>query len=1198
MNFKSNFLKHRNSFFLVILLFFSGVLLYAADNVFFKHVDTLDGLSNNQINAILKDQQGFMWFGTASGLNRWDGNHMKVFLSDSRNASSLPDNYVESIQEARDGTLWINTSGGWVIYDPKTESFDNEVGATLAKMGIKGLPKNIRIDRNRNIWVNVKGEGVYYYKPAMKLMYEFAFSEQEGLPEGEICSLDECHEGMVCCYTNGRMVCLDGENKRIVWQEDYITMNGGMHGDEYHAFADRKDNIWLWNTRSLFIYKKSANEWVNSLQQLAKEWGTSAPTLEDNRIRSIAQDPSGRLWIATENSGLIEVSPNDKKIVSHVCETGNDRSIQSNNIQSLYVDEMGVVWVGTAKHGVSYYADNIFKFDAEWLGDITAMDQDANGNEWYGTSENGVIQKLVATNEIRHFTRSKDGLNSDYISSIAVSGNRVWVASPRGGINYIENGKVYNLEAGSDGTSLSTKNVQALTTDAHGNLWIGTQGFGLQCWNANTGTFTSYNVDNNYLRNDNVTSLQKAGNKILIGTSAGLAVMQIEGRKVKTYVGNDKGDVALRSTSVTSVCGDSRGYYWIGTREGVAVYAPKTDQMLLIGKEQGLNNESVLALSEDKQKNMWATTPSGATMIVILNTPSENFPINVHVINYDAKDGLQSSGFNSNSIMQTSGGKMIFGGMSGINVLNEDVHAETSVQEHLFFSQLYLYGNEVMVGQNIGGKVILPSAISSLESISLPNGATIELKLASNNYIRSEKLQFVYKLDGVDKDWMEGDVNSHGILYKNMSSGTYLLHVKSITASGSSDETTLTLIVAPPAWLSWKAIVVYVLVLLLLVYWLLKWRPKKKARKDKYISMKGKLAEISKLSQELRIPVTTLIPPLNTLIDEEQDEHLRENLTTVHYQAVQILGLANRMQGLLDQEQITESINTMQVKKSTPVADDTPVVQVQTPVQEVKKYQLLVVDDNPEFLDFIRMSLDGGNFEVLTASSAAEAWEKIQNDMPSLVVCEGDLKDEMTGSELCSQMKSSREYDKIPFILMTDSASAAMIGDNGINNRITTSADDYIAKPFNVQVLIAHINKLLGIRTESKVLQQVEREESAIESMAISATMDEQLRINAEQFVLQNISRPGLSVEEMAKSLGMSRAHLYKKLTAITGKTPIEFIRIVRLKQASLLLKQGVLNVSEVAYEVGFNNPKNFSKYFKEEFGVLPSLYNSEEINN
>ena len=109
MNFKSNFLKHRNSFFLVILLFFSGVLLYAADNVFFKHVDTLDGLSNNQINAILKDQQGFMWFGTASGLNRWDGNHMKVFLSDSRNASSLPDNYVESIQEARDGMTYVNT---------------------------------------------------------------------------------------------------------------------------------------------------------------------------------------------------------------------------------------------------------------------------------------------------------------------------------------------------------------------------------------------------------------------------------------------------------------------------------------------------------------------------------------------------------------------------------------------------------------------------------------------------------------------------------------------------------------------------------------------------------------------------------------------------------------------------------------------------------------------------------------------------------------------------------------------------------------------------------------------------------------------------------------------------------------------------------------------------------------------------------
>ena len=103
--------------------------------------------------------------------------------------------------------------------------------------------------------------------------------------------------------------------------------------------------------------------------------------------------------------------------------------------------------------------------------------------------------------------------------------------------------------------------------------------------------------------------------------------------------------------------------------------------------------------------------------------------------------------------------------------------------------------------------------------------------------------------------------------------------------------------------------------------------------------------------------------------------------------------------------------------------------------------------------------------------------------------------------------------------------------------------------------------------------------------------MDEKLIGQAVKYVEDNIARSDLSVEELSQALGMSRVHLYKKLVNITGKTPIEFIRVIRLKRAAQLLRQSQQNVSEVAYQVGFNNPKYFSKYFKEEFGVLPSNY-------
>ncbi len=107
--------------------------------------------------------------------------------------------------------------------------------------------------------------------------------------------------------------------------------------------------------------------------------------------------------------------------------------------------------------------------------------------------------------------------------------------------------------------------------------------------------------------------------------------------------------------------------------------------------------------------------------------------------------------------------------------------------------------------------------------------------------------------------------------------------------------------------------------------------------------------------------------------------------------------------------------------------------------------------------------------------------------------------------------------------------------------------------------------------------------------------MDEKLIENAIKYVETHIARPDLSVEELSHELGMSRVHLYKKLLQITGKTPIEFIRIIRLKRAAQLLREIQQNVSEVAYQVGFNNPKYFSKYFKDEFGVLPSVYQEKE---
>ncbi|RDC61830.1 Exoenzyme S synthesis regulatory protein ExsA [Adhaeribacter pallidiroseus] len=152
-----------------------------------------------------------------------------------------------------------------------------------------------------------------------------------------------------------------------------------------------------------------------------------------------------------------------------------------------------------------------------------------------------------------------------------------------------------------------------------------------------------------------------------------------------------------------------------------------------------------------------------------------------------------------------------------------------------------------------------------------------------------------------------------------------------------------------------------------------------------------------------------------------------------------------------------------------------------------------------------------------------------------------------------------------------------------------TGASDYITKPFNFEILLSRIKHLIAQQAAFRSALQ-HKIEVKPQDIAITP-LDEKLIQKAIAFTEQNIANPDFSVEELSRELGMSRVYLYKRLVALTGKAPLEFIRTVRLKRAAQLLSESQLTVAEVAYEVGFNNPKYFTKYFKQEFKELPSAY-------
>jgi signal transduction histidine kinase/ligand-binding sensor domain-containing protein/DNA-binding response OmpR family regulator len=245
---------------------------------------------------------------------------------------------------------------------------------------------------------------------------------------------------------------------------------------------------------------------------------------------------------------------------------------------------------------------------------------------------------------------------------------------------------------------------------------------------------------------------------------------------------------------------------------------------------------------------------------------------------------------------------------------------------------------------------------------------------------------------------------------------------------------------------------------------------------------------------------------------------------------------------------------------------------------------VMLIEDNEDLRFYLRDNLKQ-KYTIIEAANGKEGVDKAISEIPDLIISD-IMMPELDGIELCQKLKNHTNTSHIPIILLT-----AKTSEEQQKAGFEVGADAYITKPFSFEILEMRIKNLIDQR---KQLKSMFNKKIEINPSDISITsVDDKLIRKALEIVEKNISNAGFSVEQLGRELGMSRVHLYKKLLSLTGKTPIEFIRVLRLKRAAQLLQKSQLRVSEIAYEVGFNNPKYFSKYFREEFNMLPSEYAS-----
>ena len=1230
----------------------------------FKTMDARDGLTSSQVNCILKDTRGYMWFGTPAGLYRFDGYTFRNFQSDSQDGSSLNDSYINSIQEMLDGNLLVETSSGYCIYHPQTETFERDMKQTFARMGIETIPSVVFIDRHKNLWGAIPNKGVVCYNQQQQLLFEFGYTDDaQGVPQGVISSISDCRDGALIVYNDGRLVCCDVMHQQhTVWATDGIPQLKSRHSKSYKAFADQLDNIWLYGQGTLCMYNKSSDTWDTSIGERLGLTGIGV----DRNINGMAGDKRGNIWIGSDQLGLMKMDPNTHEIESVQPRNINEQQWMNDKvgIQSVYVDDTDLLWVGTEKSGIAYSGQYIYRFGSDLMGDITALAQDANGTIWYGTSDRGIIgyDGQLASLKVSCMATTPDG--------------SLWIGSKRNGLTRIKNGVTTIFSLAKDSAStLIDDHINALCQDKIGNLWIATNG-GLQVYNPRMNSFSSYTRENGKLSTNNITSLfyknDGTGNNLLIGTAEGLIILNLSTTEKKVLTGNSNNIEPFTNNYITQILQDSRGLIWVGTREGLNILNLETDDIDYLTEKQGLCNNNICGIAEDKNHNIWVTTSKGVSRIVIQRN-HEDGTNNYGLYNYSTADGLQSNEFNIGAILTKNDGNVLLGGLYGVNWVLQSQANDNNSLPRVMLTQMFIGEEEVLTGHVYDGRVILSQAMNETNKIELAHDQnTFTIKFAAGNYNQSERLQFMYWMEGKDEDWRNGNALTHGVTFKNLSSGKYTLHVKAISAEGavSNQERTLAITIERHWLLSWWMIVTYILILLVIIYF---WRigiKQLKAIKSRKLAviqeLKMQREEIKAASDDLRQPMARMTSIIGNLSEKEKSLEEKEQLNALHSQMLQIITRVADMQMNLEHpEEKAKNVVQDRLEMNSKGELELPEIASETLTAETTrsraaldsptaKFTVVMIDDNEDFLKFASARLKYVyDFHVYNdIEKAADDLDEMKCD---IVVCKQDMP-VMTGSELCNQLKTNPNTQKIKFVLMTE---GVLTPQDMHSKNITVSADDYLAKPFNMQEATMRFNQVLGLgavkmnsnliegaetrmledrntsmttATESIDGETIDEEQSLmispddpmnmVETSVIKKTsmvkknnlpegilpdnqeseesmsdysmldaMDQQLIKNIEQYVMQNMSRGQISLEEMASAMGMGRVPFFHRVRNLTGKTPAELVRDMRLKHACILLKRTNINMSELATNVGFMTAENFISIFREKFGMTPLEY-------
>lgn len=913
----------------------------------FKQIGLGHGLPNSSIFVIHQDKLGFMWFGTREGLVRFDGIQVKDLFSHDMSARPLHERMITDIAETAVGDLFVSVwgTGVYKYYQRKGKL------QLLTDSRYKAWPEKVWTMlylKDGKLLAGTTGHGLYIWLPELEAWQNAADIWPLWPPSAvNIRALAYAPDGTIWASTDEEgMIKLNP----ITGTVDAIRLkrlDSQSKPPLVFAIAFGFDKVWLGSEVGLFSLNDQDGPVLHSF-----------PNRTQSVVRALAIDPES-IWIGTDGHGLYRYHPNIAQY-EHFDNKKGTGPLSSSVVFSLFRSEAGQLWVGTNKGGVNLYVQqakrlatdtaHVFMPDIDHM--VMALHQDRKGNTWVGTDGAGMFQIPAGTKSLKQVANTGAVIKSIFEDSFG----QLYAGTYSEGMKFLRSdGEWRTFDMRGFNGLVRGSSVWAFAEDSLHRIWVGLLDDGVRVFNPRTHQFIP--VNDTSRRSVLAMSYHPRRGRVMVGSLEGLYEVWLDGHKVVWKKVVPMGCERLVGAEVKALFLDRKGNLWVGMRSrGLVVLDDQLRFVRSFDKTNGLVSNSIAAIREDDQGLIWVSGSTGVHRI-----DPENFSMVV----FSEADGLSVKEYLSESALLLHNGRLAFGGVFGVDVLDPASFQRKNNEARVFFTQLKIANKTVIPGEK---DLMLTEDITFAPSVRLAyHQNPISLDFVAIDYDSPSRATYAYLLEELDDQWnFIGPQRS--VTFINLSPGNYTLRIRTANQDGvfSPFEAKLNILVVPPWWKTWPARILILLVLVsigaffLIRKWnmaikrraeletlvklrttqleiekgfaeqqnreLIKTQKELLRRNTEILHQKDELERISKqlheadqlkinffttISHEIRTPLTLMISPVHEILTKnvQLDQWVKTRLLTVQRNLLNLIDLVNQ---LLEFRRLEEEPMTLQ----------------------------------------------------------------------------------------------------------------------------------------------------------------------------------------------------------------------------------------------------------------------------------------------